>query len=68
MRAFGLIALLFVSAAALAQNPPADPITGAAALGYLATNGNTDSTNANASFKLDWDRGGHGYTGGLRWP
>jgi len=65
MRALGLIALLFASTAALAQNPPPDPITGSAALGYLATNGNTDSTNANTSFKLDWDRGGnwvHGWT------
>jgi putative salt-induced outer membrane protein len=65
MRALGLIALLLVSASAMAQNPPPDPITGAATLGYLATNGNTDSTNANASFKLDWDRGMpwiHGWT------
>jgi putative salt-induced outer membrane protein len=65
MRALALIALLLVSLSAMAQNPPPDPIVGAAALGYLATSGNTDSTNANASFKLDWDRGGpwlHGWT------
>jgi putative salt-induced outer membrane protein len=53
---------LLSSAAALAQNPPPapapDPLTGSAGLGYLATAGNTDSTNSNASFKLAWDRGG----------
>jgi putative salt-induced outer membrane protein len=47
--------LLFLSLTARAQN---DPIVGSAALGYLATSGNTDTTNANAVFKLDWDRGG----------
>jgi putative salt-induced outer membrane protein len=65
MRALGLLGLLLLSTTAMAQNPPGDPIVGAAALGYLATSGNTDSTNANASFKLDWDRGGpwlHGWT------
>lgn len=65
MRALGLIALLLLSTPVLAQNPPPDPITGTASLGYLATSGNTDSTNANGSFKLDWDRGGawvHGWT------
>jgi putative salt-induced outer membrane protein len=65
MRAFGLLGLLLFSTSVMAQNPPPDPIVGAAALGYLATSGNTDSTNANASFKLDWDRGGpwlHGWT------
>jgi putative salt-induced outer membrane protein len=51
------LALLAVSAGAQPP-PPADPITGSAALGYLATSGNTDSTNANAAFKLGWDRGG----------
>jgi putative salt-induced outer membrane protein len=35
-----------------------DPITGNAALGYLATSGNTESSNANASFRLGWDRRG----------
>lgn len=33
-----------------------DPVTGSAKLGYLSTRGNTDSTNANAGFKLVWDR------------
>jgi putative salt-induced outer membrane protein len=55
MRALALTVLMLFSASVFAQN---DPITGKAALGYLATNGNTDSTNANGSFELDWDRGG----------
>jgi len=46
----------FSTFAQTAAAPP-DPITGSAALGYLSTSGNTDSTNANASFKLAWDRG-----------
>jgi putative salt-induced outer membrane protein len=59
MRTIGVLALCLCSAAALAQNPaPApDPLVGTVALGYLATSGNTDSTNTNASFKLTWDRG-----------
>jgi putative salt-induced outer membrane protein len=36
----------------------ADPISGKAALGYLATRGNADNTSANASFELDYNRGG----------
>ena len=32
------------------------PISGKAAVGYLATSGNTDSTNANASFELLYER------------
>jgi len=65
MRTLGFIALLLLSTSIMAQNPPPDPITGSAALGYLATSGNTDSTSANGNFKLDWDRGGawiHGWT------
>ena len=72
MRTIGFATLCLLSASALAQAPaptpapaaapaaaPApDPVTGSAALGYLATSGNTDSTNSNASFKLSWDRGG----------
>ncbi len=59
MRTTLVIALCFVSASALAQNPapPPDPLVGTVALGYLSTSGNTDSTNANASFKATWDRG-----------
>jgi putative salt-induced outer membrane protein len=39
-----------------------EPVTGKAALGYLATSGNTESTNVNASFNLvyqlpDWRHG-----------
>ena len=59
MRIFIVLALALMSASALAQNPapPADPLVGTVALGYLSTSGNTDSTNANASFKAVWDRG-----------
>jgi putative salt-induced outer membrane protein len=64
-----ICALLLLSAAAAAQPPAAapapDPLTGSATLGYLATSGNTESKNANASLKIDWDRGGtwvHGWT------
>jgi putative salt-induced outer membrane protein len=51
LRILTALAVLSVAASAYAQT---DPIVGAAALGYLATSGNTDSTNANASLKLDW--------------
>jgi putative salt-induced outer membrane protein len=52
-----LFALLLVAVqpALAQQNPPAapvDPLTGEVALGYLATSGNTNSTNANATFGL----------------
>jgi putative salt-induced outer membrane protein len=53
-----LLLLLLILAASAGAQPPADPVTGGAALGYLATSGNTESTNANGSFKLLWDRGG----------
>jgi putative salt-induced outer membrane protein YdiY len=46
---------------ALAQAPapaPADPFVGGISLGYLATQGNTDSTNANADFEVTWDLDG----------
>jgi len=58
MRIIAFLALLSTTPA-LAQPPaaPTDPITGGAALGYLSTSGNTESTNGNASFKLAWDRG-----------
>jgi len=57
MRKLGFLALWSVAGAALAQPPapPPDPITGSAALGYLSTSGNTESTSGNASFKLTWD-------------
>lgn len=52
--------LLFVclTCNALAQNEsdPPDPIEGKVSLGYLATSGNTDSTNANAAFNLIYRR------------
>jgi len=59
MRTLLFVSLTAASFGAFGQNAaaPADPITGSAALGYLSTSGNTDSTNANASFKLVWDRG-----------
>jgi putative salt-induced outer membrane protein len=59
MRTSTILALCLLSASALAQNPapPKDPLVGTIALGYLSTSGNTDSTNANASFKATWDRG-----------
>jgi putative salt-induced outer membrane protein len=44
---------LFVASTAHAQ-APGDPLFGKVALGYLATSGNTESTNANTGFQLDW--------------
>jgi putative salt-induced outer membrane protein len=52
MRTLVVTMLILLSASAFAQ----DPITGSAALGYLSTNGNTESTNANGQFKVVWDR------------
>jgi len=59
MRTSIVLSLCLASASALAQNPapPKNPLVGTVALGYLATSGNTDSTNANASFRATWDRG-----------
>jgi putative salt-induced outer membrane protein len=55
--------LLAFAAPALAQAPaapaaPPDPFVGDISLGYLATKGNTDSTNANAKFDVTWDLDG----------
>jgi putative salt-induced outer membrane protein len=58
MRMFYAAVLCFVSGAALAQAPPADPFIGNVSLGYLATSGNTESTNGNASFETTWDLDG----------
>jgi putative salt-induced outer membrane protein len=61
MRAICAFALLTVTGSALAQAPavaPADPFVGSVSLGYLATNGNTDSTNGNFSLKSTWDLDG----------
>lgn len=43
---------------ALAQNAPtpADPLAGQVAFGYLATSGNTESTNSNGTFALQYLR------------
>jgi putative salt-induced outer membrane protein len=54
-----LIALTLLVPLTAAAQPAADRVTGSAALGYLATSGNTESSNANASFNLAWDRGGN---------
>lgn len=62
MRTLCVVLLLCLAAPAFAQAPaPAaatDPLVGSASLGYLATSGNTDSTNANGSFKVTWDLDG----------
>ncbi len=61
MRRQFVLALLSFSQPAFAQAPavpPADPFIGDVSLGYLATNGNTDSKNANASMEATWDLDG----------
>lgn len=60
MRTLYALALLSFAAPALAQAPaaPPDPFVGGISLGYLATKGNTDSTNANAKFDVTWDLDG----------
>jgi putative salt-induced outer membrane protein len=61
MRTLAGFILLFASAEALAQAPaaaPPDPFVGSAALGYLSTSGNTESTSGNASLKVTWDLDG----------
>ncbi|HEX6999173.1 MAG TPA: DUF481 domain-containing protein [Gammaproteobacteria bacterium] len=56
MRALVALALCSFVLPAFAQ--PQDPFTGSVALGYLATSGNTDSTNANASLRVEWSPAG----------
>ena len=61
MRTLCALAFLALAGPVLAQAPapaPADPFIGAASLGYLSTSGNTESTNANGSFKVTWDLDG----------
>lgn len=62
MRTLRVVLLLCLPVPAFAQAPapaaPTDPLVGSASLGYLATSGNTDSTNANGSFKVTWDLDG----------
>lgn len=61
MRMLCALVLLAIAGPTLAQAPaaaPTDPFVGNIALGYLATNGNTDSTNANANFEATWDLDG----------
>jgi putative salt-induced outer membrane protein len=58
MRRLAGITWCLLSGVALAQAPPPaapDPFRGSAALGYLSTSGNTDSTNGNAALKVTWD-------------
>ena len=57
MRVLATLVLCLVCHTTLAQPPaaPPDAFKGSAALGYLATSGNTDSANGNASFKVTWD-------------
>ncbi len=56
MKRFWLVLLLAAAQPVLAQPPPlpapTDPLTGQVAAGYLATSGNTESTNANATFAM----------------
>lgn len=61
MRTVYALVLCSLSGAVLAQAPaagPPDPFVGSAALGYLATSGNTDATNLNSSLKVAWDLDG----------
>lgn len=62
MRIIGGLSLCLVAGVAAAQAPaptaPPDPFVGSVALGYLSTSGNTETTNGNASFKVDWDLDG----------
>ena len=61
MRTVYALVLCSLSGAALAQAPaaaPPDPFVGSAALGYLATSGNTEATNLNSSLKITWDLDG----------
>src|SRR5688572_5008335 len=53
IKRYWLVLLLAAAQPVLAQPPaPADPLTGQVAVGYLGTSGNTNSTNANATFAL----------------
>jgi len=61
MRALCALFVLMLTGSAFAQAPaaaPADPFIGSVSLGYLATTGNTESKNANASMKATWDLDG----------
>jgi len=59
MRTLCALAFLTLTPAVFAQAPaPTDPFVGNASLGYLSTSGNTESTNANGSFKVTWDLDG----------
>jgi putative salt-induced outer membrane protein len=61
MRTLCALAFLTLCGPALAQAPapaPTDPFVGGISLGYLATNGNTESTSANADFEATWDLDG----------
>lgn len=49
-------ALWLAASTAFGQAAPPDPFKGSATLGYLATSGNTDSTNANAALGIELQR------------
>jgi putative salt-induced outer membrane protein len=60
MRIAATIGFCCLSASAWAQpsSPPQnDPLVGTVALGYLATSGNTSTSNTNGTFKATWDPG-----------
>jgi putative salt-induced outer membrane protein len=54
-QALTVAALFVLSSLVEAQAPAASPLAGKAALGYLATSGNTESTNVNAQIELEVD-------------
>lgn len=56
MRALWVMSWCLIALPVAAQDP--DPISGSAALGYLATSGNTESANVNGTFRLGWAPGG----------
>lgn len=60
-----MLALWSGDAWAQQQEQEDDPISGKAAVGYLATSGNSESTNANASFELLFEREVWGHEFGL---
>jgi|SRR5690606_22514999 len=61
--ALSILALCSLGAAAQDASSVSEPFSGKAALGYIATSGNTDSTSANASLSLRYSRSSwrHGF-------
>jgi Protein of unknown function, DUF481 len=56
VRALAVTTILALAATGPAWAQQADPVSGKASLGYLATSGNTESTSANAAFNLVYAR------------